>query len=282
MPQIDPQLVQQIADQVLVAMGQGGLASIAVGSAAPTPIHAPAGACTGDLSKYVDRPDLARGQVQHTSSAPIASSEPQPEPAALSGIVTAQQLQDAMKADGLAYLAPTARLTPLAQDLAKEQPEKVQRLTVAANPTAMAIGSNRFAYWVDGHCPAVQSTVATLGSRLVMASASATGRQSIQVVADLARSVAGRQSAGGILFVRSAHMVNAAANRCPTLRAVVCNCLNSLEQAIADVAPNVLIVEYPYVPAGTIHAMADRFTRQAPSPAPHLLRELSQLQRTPA
>ena len=51
------------------------------------------------------------------------------------------------------------------------------------------------------------------------------------------------------------------ANRCPSLRAIVGTCLESVDQGIAAVAANVLVLEYPYKSLSQIRNMLSRFAR---------------------
>ncbi len=110
--------------------------------ATPAEIRPPAGVCTGDYSKF---PELA-GRL-HSKADPGASAAvdgvrnpqvtsqqasrqaPAPTvPAPLTGIVTENQLLAAMAAaPNGAILAADARLTPLAQDLARRYPDRVRR-----------------------------------------------------------------------------------------------------------------------------------------------------------
>ena len=60
------------------------------------------------------------------------------ESTVLSGLVTAEQLQQAIEASnaGRAVLAPDARLTPLANDLVRQHPEKICRLGDGDEPAS--------------------------------------------------------------------------------------------------------------------------------------------------
>src|SRR5690606_12906424 len=118
------ELVQKIAQQVLRAIqAQAGEAAGGPKAEGPAPIQPPAGVCTGDYSKF---PELVGRSV---------GARPQAAPTviALSGIVTAAQLEAAIKAssDGVAVLAPDARLTPLANDLVRQKPGCIRRADAA-------------------------------------------------------------------------------------------------------------------------------------------------------
>lgn len=64
MANVDAQLVREIADQVMAALGQR--ASDAVGGDARAQVRAPAGVCTGDYSKFVELQNRGRGQTDET------------------------------------------------------------------------------------------------------------------------------------------------------------------------------------------------------------------------
>jgi hypothetical protein len=131
------QLVQMVAAQVIAVLrergvvGGGAISGHATGA---VDIKPPIGICTGDYSKF---PELA-GRLFGDSGGALSQNEqnakPQAamnaaEPIALSGIVTASQLQAAMDAaaDGVALLAADARLSPLANDLARKDPRRIRR-----------------------------------------------------------------------------------------------------------------------------------------------------------
>jgi hypothetical protein len=68
------------------------------------------------------------------------------------------------------------------------------------------------------------------------------------------------------------------ANRCPSLRAVLGTCLEAVEQGIAQVAANVLVIEYSYKTLSQIRNMVSRFVgakRELPEEVKRQLQELS-------
>lgn len=289
MPHPDPQLVKQIADAVMAALRGGGATRL------PERAHIqPAvGICTGDYGQFTDRPDLTgRGGVRPEPTPAASSGKPTPEltiapsPAApgLTGIITAGQLEEAVEAsaDGVATLAATARLTPLAQDYVRDHPAKVRRAEASNAPapvSSSAVGQPML-YWIDGHCPGVRDLAARLGNRLTLTHASAKGDEITRIVRDIAAALKSSRAAGAVLFVRSAALPLIAANRCPSLRAVMGSSGSSVDAACAETAANVLVIEYPFVTPGTMNAMVDRFLQQSMIPTPTLQRELAELHRS--
>ena len=70
------------------------------------------------------------------------------------------------------------------------------------------------------------------------------------------------------------------ANRPSSLRAVVGTCGEAVEQGIAALGANVLVIEYPYVKPDAMTAMVDRFISQTPQASPQVQRDLADMQRS--
>ncbi len=272
----DEQLVKLVTEQVLAALRAKRTGTT------PARIDPAIGVCTGDYSQFTDRPDLAGGGGGGRSAKPQAAMSPQP--VALGGIVTADQLQHAIasSSDGIALLAADARLTPLAADFAREHPEKVRRGAGAANRRSGAdAASTPWLWWADGHCPAVQSVTGKHRQRLRPSAAGRNASGLLQVVRDLKAGLADHSLTGGLLFVASAARAALLAYRCPGVRAVVGTCQEAVDEAIRDLGANVLIVEYPYTNEQKLASMVDAMLSRNPEASPHLERELAELHRSP-
>lgn len=272
------QLVELVAAEV-VRLLQGQQ----TGKAAPrADVRPPVGICTGDYSKF---PELA-GRLYGTSDLPVESAAAStvqqiPTPVmTLSGIVTANQLQQAWGAsgDGTAMLAQDARLTPLANDLARQHPQRVRRVSVDA---AVGTGETnaRWLWWADGHCAAAQSIIARRASRFAAVASPASPGSLPQVVRDLAVAIKAGQAHGALLIVRSAARAICYANRCASLRAVVGTCGEAVEEGIAELGANILVIEYPHVGPLAMEAMVDRILTRAPAAPTLTQRDLADLHR---
>ena len=265
------QLVQLAAAEVVKVMRERGM--IAPGSAlavsavnggeAAAPISPPPGTCTA------------------AAPAPAAT-------APLAGIVTASRLQEAMDAagDGVAVLAPDARLSPLANDLARQHGRRVRRISAAdlkagaegadgASPAA----SGPWLYWIMRTCPVADKIIAERRHALTPMAVSRDAGALPQVMRDLAGAIKSGTTPGGILFVPSAARAMCYANRCPSIRAVVGTCDKAVEQGIDELGANVLVIEYPHHGPASMAASVDRMIMQPPRVSPQVLRELSELQR---
>ena len=275
MADIDPQLVAQITKAVIDALQQDGNSA----SHPPASIKPPIGVCTGDYAQFTDRPDLKLDAERSEAPDPPPAALPDPPP--LTGIITAQQLHDAIAhaPDGVAVIAHDARPTPLANDFIRENPDQVHRVVPTNARHATAALGQPWLWWADGHCPAVVATTTGLGGKVVPSGAARSEAGLTQVIHDLAHGVRQRSVLGGLLFVRSAARAIVLANRCPHLRAVVGSCPEAVEQGIAQVGANVLIVEYPYVNAERLAAMVTRMTQSKPVVSAHVERELADLHR---
>lgn len=280
MADIDPQLVAQITKAVIDALAQAPSAGAAGGQAAP--IKPPVGVCTGDYSQFTDRPDLAGSDGKKPGAGRSEAPDPAPPgPPPLSGIITAQQLQEAIgeSPDGVALIAHDARPTPLANDYIRENPAKVRRAEAPAESAAMSVGGRPWLWWAEGHCPAVVATTAGLTGQMVHSGAARSEAGLVQALRDIAAGVRSRSLRGGVVFVRSAARAAVLANRSPALRAVVGKCPEAVEQGIAEVGANVLIIEYPHTGADRLASMVTRIVQTQPQTTPHMERELADMHR---
>ena len=284
----DEKLVQQIAEQVLKAMrGDASPGAREVPAeveatqpesrnAPPAPIRAPAGVCTGDYSKFTElmgMPVGARKREAIGSAAEEAAPNQQSEISnqkldMLDGIVTAEQLQKAMDAasDGVAHLASTARLTPLANDLARQHAERVRR---ADRPSRGDTGTSAsgapaqdaaWLWWADGYCANVQQLTARLGGRLRASAAGRSDAGLVEFLQQLQRELAAGRVKGGVIFVQSAPQAVCYANQVSGLRAVWGHCLETVRQAMGQIGPNVLVLEYAYAGLNVMEQMLDEMT----------------------
>ena len=296
------ELVQLITRAVIEALGQRGTnqaAATTTNLSAPVNVQPPIGICTGDYSKFPElvgkqftpAPVVATTTTSTSTSggaspaASVNSTAPSSVSApVLSGIVTASQLQAAMNSasDGVAVLAPDARLSPLANDLARQRPGKVRRAAHQAAPATGSSGASQnlpWAWWIDGACPVVQQVTSDRATKLRPLVHNRTPGSLSSVVRELAAAIKGRQVAGGLLFVRSAARAVCLANRCASIRAIVGTSGEAVEQGITELGANVLIIEYPHHGPKSTVAMVDRITQQAPSVPAAVERELADLHR---
>jgi len=217
------------------------------------------------------------------ASAPAPTSE-----TPLTGIITARKLQDAMDAspDGVALLAPTARLSPLANDLARQHKDRIRRASPIDQSADVSRGAgwqagvtSPWLYWIQRSCSVAEQIVAERTSVLSQMTASKAPDALPQVVRDIAGAIKSRSSPGGIIFVPSAAKAMCYANRCPSIRAVVGTCTKAVEEGVDHLGANVMVIEYPHHGPESMAAMVDLMTKKAPSVPPQIERELADLQR---
>lgn len=261
-------------------------------SAPRATVRPPAGVCTGDYAKF---PELAgrlhggaEGASQPGNVASATTPPPVAKPIALTGIITANQLQQAWDTspDGTAILALDARLTPLANDLARQYPQKLTRDSnespTGGSPQASAAQRDAILpwfSWIGGPCTVAEDLVAQRAPRLQRAAAGHDPLALRRVVQDLAAALKGRQVIGGILFVRNAARTACYANRCTLIRAIVGTCGEAVEQGIKELGANVLVIETPHVGPREMQVMVDRMIQQPPAAPPQTLRDLANLHR---
>lgn len=323
MTEQDRQLVELITNQVLAALKQQGV----IGQSTPGPanpanvsnasilstnlpgrvnIQPPIGQCTGDYSKFPELQGKLYGQANTQPYSPASANAPTNhagpnispaafEPIALTGIITANQLQEAINAspDGTVLLAPDARLTPLANDLARQLKDKVRR--GSASPSGMpgmaglhgssqqgaagSVQASPWLWWIEGQCAAVHDVTRQMQGNLRPLAASPHGSALSQVVRDVASALKSRQIPGAFLFVPNASRAMCYANRCASIRAVVGTCGEAVEQGVTELGANVLVMEYPHQGPRAMAAMMQRMMQQPPGAPPAVERDLADLHR---
>jgi len=291
-PDIDPRLIEMITQAVTerwqaqnasaeikppVGLCTAGsdtkqAASIKPASINPasTPAAAPQAATPAQAAPQPANPQPVPFAAPVVLAPPPAAIAAAPEPTprvypVLRGFVTAQSLEDAVAEHGTARLAIDARLTPLAADFARTNPARIQRVS---DQGAVSAGhQGQWLLWSQAFCPLVQAESSRLHQHLVPASVRRDG--AITEVADqTAQGIALGRLAGGVLFVRQRAAALCLLNRYRDIRAAGANCLDELEQAIAEIGVNVLVVELPQVTAKTIAALLDRLLVSNPA-LPH-------------
>ena len=190
-------------------------------------------------------------------------------------IYTARQLEDLWKANGSngqVILPYRARLSPMASDWIKSKKINVgysddgtvktdSPAKEKAAPTPAPAGA--FLWWCDGPCGtakaalSAQSRESSLGQIDILSEPT----KLVSVIRSIAREVKSNQTPGAILMVNSAASALVYANRCPSLRAIVGTCLETVEQGLRDVAANVLIIEYPHKTLQQIRNLIARFVK---------------------
>ncbi|MCC6681575.1 MAG: hypothetical protein IT445_11795 [Phycisphaeraceae bacterium] len=235
MSQIDPQLVQRIADEVMRAMT--GLTES--GSVKPGSPESRMGMCQAAPSSCSTSSGLAESGSDGRRAKPN-----------LSGFVTANQLEDALNAakGGSVTLAADAKLTPLAQDLVRKFAKRVRREGVSEDSTDIGqiVGGLPWMWWTCGSCQAVQRVVEERRSRLLPCIAPRQGRMIARAVRDIDAAVAEGRAAGGLMFVTKAARAMCLANRRRALRAILGHCDDAVSEGIAEVGANLLVLEFPF------------------------------------
>lgn len=263
MPDIDPNLIKAIADQVLAALRGSTSSATSSPLAAPAEIHAPIGQCTGDYSKF---PELKHPQSASAPGAAPASSNPSspasapsaalssvppavappPPVTALKGVITVSQLRTVR---GPIRLAKGAILTPLAQDFIKDhalnvmtdEMAAVTKVNAGATPNAAALPTF---WWIEGQCPSVAKVVDALRPHLLASREPSRPDNLKMAIKELAKLVKSNKVRGGVLFVPSASRAICYANRCPSLRAIVATTERAVSEGLELLGANVLVIEY--------------------------------------
>jgi ribose 5-phosphate isomerase RpiB len=183
-------------------------------------------------------------------------------------IFTARQLQDLHKTNGHVTVPVGARVTPLAQDWLRQKKIALKYGTngsVPPKPDVSAVGPAQapkepghlpltFAppgtllWWCDGPCGQAKGAIAAQSreSSLHPLDLPASNDNLVPAIKRLAAEVKSGRASGGILLVQAGAAAIVYANRCPSLRAILGTCRQSVEQGVQHLAANVLIIEHPY------------------------------------
>lgn len=148
-----------------------------------------------------------------------------------------------------------------------------------ADGSAAASGAGTLLWWCDGPCGVAKAAITQQQRESLLRGIDlpSDAGQLVPVVKRLANEIKTGSATAGVLVVKNASAVMVFANRCPSLRAVVGTCLDAVEQAIVQVAANVLVIEHPYKTLSQIKTMLARFARAKRELSPDVQRQLAEL-----
>jgi hypothetical protein len=208
-------------------------------------------------------------------------------------IVTARQLEDLHRlqgGNGQITLPYRARLTPLAADFIRagkialgysDAEASAPPLAVSQAPTSQPATSPAatFLHWCDGPCGPAKAALSAVAKETTLRALEepADPRGLVPVIKTLAGEIKSSRASGGILLVRSASAAIVYANRCPSLRAILGTCLDTVEQGLSLVAANVLVLEYPYLTLQQTRNLIGRFVRGPRILGESIRRELAEV-----
>lgn len=191
-------------------------------------------------------------------------------------IFTARQLQDLHKTNGHVTVPVGARMTPLAQDWLRDKKVTLRygssgsaplkpsatavggtsTVTPQSKPTAeeagfagsFSEGFSNLLWWCDGPCGPAKAAIAQQSreSSLHPLDLPGSANHLVSAIKRIAGEVKSGRASGGILLVQSGAAAIVYANRCPSLRAILGTCRQSVEQGVQQLAANVLVIETPY------------------------------------
>ena len=216
-------------------------------------------------------------------------------------IVTARQLEDLHKrngSNGHVTLPYRARLSPLAADWVRHKkvvlgysdgevgaPSAASNLPAGLPASAGMSQVSRGTpgatlWWCDGPCGPAKAALVAHGTESPLRALDLP--QDARKVASVVRAIAGEvkagRASGAVLMVQTGASAVVFANRCPSLRAILGTCLESVEQGLQQVAANVLVIEYPHRTLQQMKNMLGRFVkarRELPEDVRRQLQELS-------
>ena len=227
-------------------------------------------------------------------------------------IYTARQLEQLHKTNGHVTLPYHARLTPAAQDWVRAR-KVVVEYTDGEAPMVSAAASGRpqgavcarchspevpavpagakrevasnsrgtFLWWCDGPCGAAKAAILSHAREcnLLPVEIGSDPASTASAVKHVALEVKSNRVAGAILAVEHGAAAMVMANRCPSLRAVLGTCLDSVDQAVRRVGANVLVLEHAHRTLTEMRNTIRRFTsaqsRDVPADVERQLQELA-------
>jgi hypothetical protein len=203
-------------------------------------------------------------------------------------IYTARQLEQLHKAHGKIILPFRARLTPLARDWVKLKKIKVG-FSDADSPLLKPADGNAAAakkeitlpllWWCDGASGVAKAALmsAAREANLVPMAILQDSSRAVSAVRHLVTEVKAGHAAGGVLIASNSAAALMYANRSSVLRAILGTSHAAMEQAIRELAPNVLVLEDQRQTLQQAKNMIVRFARGSRKPTEAIERELKEL-----
>jgi hypothetical protein len=203
-------------------------------------------------------------------------------------IYTARQLEQLLKAHGKITLPYRARLTPLARDWVK-----LKKITIGysdadspllkpADGTAGAAKkevSRPLLWWCDGASGVAKAALVSAAreTNLVPMAILQDSSRVVSAVRHLVTEVKAGHADGGVLIAANSAAALMYANRSIVLRAIMGTSHAAMEQAIRELAPNVLVLEDQRQTLQQAKNMILRFARGKRQPTEAIERELKEL-----
>ncbi len=141
------------------------------------------------------------------------------------------------------------------------------------------VASGEILYWCDGPSGPAKAAIGSESkqSPLRPLQIPPDSKRIVAVVKTLAAEIKQGRASGGILLVQNGAPAIVYANRCPSLRAILGTCLESVEQGLGQVAINVLVIEYPFKTLQQMKNLIGRFVRGGPALSEEVRRNFQEL-----
>jgi ribose 5-phosphate isomerase RpiB len=209
-------------------------------------------------------------------------------------IYTARQIEQLHRANGHVTLPYHARLTPAGHDWVRARKLTIQYSDGEATdpscncpapagadiPRAPGSGtSGNFLWWCDGPSGPAKAALMSFSPKanLLPVERGADPSHTSAVVRQLAEEVKSGRITGGIITVGNGAAAMIMANRCPSLRAVLGTCLDSVDQAMLRLAVNILVLEHSHRTLNEMRNMIRRFVGGTRRLSPEIERQLEEL-----
>jgi ribose 5-phosphate isomerase RpiB len=199
-------------------------------------------------------------------------------------IYTARQLEELHKTNGHVRLPVGARMTPMASDWLRskklsivyaDEPQSATKETALSSPAQ----TDQWLWWCDGPCGAAKAAVLAQAkeTNLQPMTINAEPKYTAAAVKQLAKEIREGQAIGGVLLVQTGAAAVVFANRCPSLRAMLGTCRESVQQGIDSVGANVLIIETPHLNLSQMRNVLSLFVSKRREPGLEVKQQLQEL-----
>ena len=179
-------------------------------------------------------------------------------------IVTARQLEEMHRdggRNGRVTLKPGTRLSPLAREwIRKTQVAIEYEIASISSETIKSPRPRRGIFWSDGEHAIAKAAVMSLGNSVNLEQLNS-APDVVTAVRKVVDHLLAHRADAGILLLKSAGAATVHANRIPEIRAIVATTVESVDEAMKSISPNVLLVESSNQSFTEIRNILGRFLR---------------------
>jgi ribose 5-phosphate isomerase RpiB len=147
------------------------------------------------------------------------------------------------------------------------------------SPGVSGTGMAGCLWWSDGHAGPAKAAMTTEERQSGVKPLAVANDEAnlINAIRSIAKEIKSGNSSGAVLLVKSGARAMVFANRCPSIRAVLGTCMESVEQGVDQIAANVLVIEHPHNNLSQIRNLLTRFLHRPRKLSPQIEQQLKEL-----